>query len=135
MQTRSTLHNYLTDDEVFFMRDQLKDLRKSGVSEPGKWFVSGLNRDPNAIGLALPKQMPKSVVIKDISLRVAQGALGRTRIDGEQQLVRLDLLPFLKMNFHDLAGDLRTHVDRRIGFHVADIAQFDRHIFSLRLRY
>src|SRR5688500_16582380 len=76
MEAKQTIHNYLTDDEVFFMREQLSQLRSHGVYEPGKWFVSGLNRDPRALGLQLPDTMPKKVILKDITLRVAEQTSG-----------------------------------------------------------
>ena len=76
MHGKNTIHNYLTDDEVYFIRDQLQDLRRHGVYEPGQYFVSGFNRDPKALGLSLPDRMPSSVVLKDITLRVAEQTPG-----------------------------------------------------------
>ena len=76
MSKKNTIHNYLTDDEVYFIRDQLAELRSHGAHKPEKWFVSGFNRAPEALGLDLPDHMPSSVVIKDITLRVAEQTSG-----------------------------------------------------------
>lgn len=70
------IHWYLTDEEVRFTRDQLDSLRARGVYEPGKWFVSGFNRKPEALGLTLPDHMPKKVTLRDISLRSAEQTPG-----------------------------------------------------------
>lgn len=76
MQPKQTIHNYLNDDEVFFIREQLGELRNHGVYEPGKYFVSGLNRDPRALEMRMPDAMPKEVILKDITLRVAEQTSG-----------------------------------------------------------
>lgn len=76
MPGKNTIHNYLTDDEVYFIRDQLAELRTHGVYEPEKWFVSGFNRSPEALGFQPPNSMPSSVTLKDITLRVAEQTPG-----------------------------------------------------------
>ncbi len=70
------IHWYLTDEEVKFVRDQLNTERAQGIYEPGKWFVSGLNRKPEVLGATLPDRMPKKVVLRDITLRSAEQTPG-----------------------------------------------------------
>lgn len=69
-------HWFLTDEEVKIAQDELEKLRKTADYEPGKWCLSGLNRKPEALGLALPDHMPKKVLVRDITLRTAEQAAG-----------------------------------------------------------
>lgn len=65
------IHWYLTDEEVKFIREQLADMRTQMNYVPGKWCLSGLNRKPEVLGFALPDNMPKKVLLRDITLRTA----------------------------------------------------------------
>lgn len=70
------VHWFLTDQEVKSITDELEILRTKGNYNPGKWFLSGLNENPKALGLALPDHMPKKVTIRDITLRTAEQGPG-----------------------------------------------------------
>lgn len=72
----ASIHNYLTDEEVQFVRAQLENMRQDGVYNPGKWFVSGFNRKPEALGLTPRNRMPARVTVKDITLRTAEQTPG-----------------------------------------------------------
>ncbi len=61
-------HWYLTDEEVQFIRSEINKRRVPGAYEPGKWSVSRYNRDPEITG----NKFPKSVVLRDITLRTAE---------------------------------------------------------------
>ncbi len=52
-------------------------------------------------------------ILGEIRLRLTQRGLERTRIDREQQVALLDVLPLAEMHLHDLATDLRLHVHGR----------------------
>lgn len=65
------MHWYLTDEEVQFVRKQLEELRTHMNYVPGKWCLSGLNCKPEVMSLSLLPQMPKKVLLRDISLRTA----------------------------------------------------------------
>ena len=79
------MHWYMTDEEVLALRKQLDDLRANGVYKPGKWYLSGFNRNPAALGQTLPDHMPKKVVLKDITLRTAEQTPGII-LDPKQRL-------------------------------------------------
>ncbi|MBI4190806.1 MAG: hypothetical protein HY525_09755 [Betaproteobacteria bacterium] len=70
------IHWFLTDQEVKVVRDELDSLRATADYEPEKWCLSGLNRKPEALGLALPDHMPKKVKLRDITLRTAEQTAG-----------------------------------------------------------
>lgn len=78
------IHWYLTDEEVKFIREQLDSLRARGIYKPGKWFVSGFNRKPEALGATLPDHMPKKVVLRDITLRTAEQTPGAVLTPAER---------------------------------------------------
>jgi len=67
-----------------FIRQQLASLRAQGVYEPGKWFVSGFNRKPEALGATLPDHMPKKVVLRDITMRTAEQTPGAVLTPAER---------------------------------------------------
>lgn len=69
-------HWYLTDEEVQFIRNQLNSMRPRETYEPGKWYVSNLNRKPEVLGAALPDHMPDSIVLRDITLRTIEQVPG-----------------------------------------------------------
>lgn len=59
---------HLNEEEVRFVQEELAKRRIPGPYEEGKWSVSPLNRTPEAFQLA-PGAFPKSVVLRDITLR------------------------------------------------------------------
>lgn len=69
---------HLTSAEVSEMRDALASRRAPGSYEPGKWAVSPYNRQPEVLGAARRGHYPRSVVIRDITLRVIEQAPGVT---------------------------------------------------------
>ncbi len=79
------MHWYMTDAEVLALRKQLDDLRAGGIYQPGKYYLSGFNRKPEALGARLPDHMPKKVVLKDITLRTAEQTPGII-LDPQQRL-------------------------------------------------
>lgn len=70
------IHWFLSDEEVDVARNELERLRTTADYEPGKWCLSGLNRRPEALGLAMPDHMPRKVLVRDITLRTAEQAAG-----------------------------------------------------------
>lgn len=61
-------HWYLTEEEVQFIRSEINRRRIRGAYEPGKWSVSPYNRDPEVT----ESKYPKSIVLRDITLRTAE---------------------------------------------------------------
>lgn len=61
-------HWYLTNEEVQFIRNEINRHRIPGAYEPGKWSISHYNRRPEVTG----GRYPKSVVLRDITLRTAE---------------------------------------------------------------
>jgi len=53
------------------------------------------------------------VILGEIRLRLTQRGFERTRIDREQQVALLDVLPLAEVHLHDLPADLRLHINRR----------------------
>ncbi|MBI2907638.1 MAG: hypothetical protein HYX92_08295 [Chloroflexi bacterium] len=86
---KAGIHNYLSDDEVQFVRDQLATMRAKETYEPGKWYVSPLNRKPEVLGASLPSRMPKRVTLRDVTLRTAEQVPGVGLTTGDRRrLVR-----------------------------------------------
>ncbi len=61
-------HLYLTEEEVQFIRNEINKLRVPGSYESGKWSVSHYNRRSEVTG----GKYPKSIVLRDITLRTAE---------------------------------------------------------------
>ena len=68
---------YLNDQEVQSIREALASRRRPGTHEEGKWSVSPLNRSPEAFQIP-PGNFPKSVVLRDITLRTVHQKPGAT---------------------------------------------------------
>ena len=68
---------YLNDQEVQSIREALASRRSPGTHEEGKWSVSPLNRSPEAFQIP-PGSFPKSVVLRDITLRNVHQKPGAT---------------------------------------------------------
>ena len=69
---------HLTDDEVRSIQNEFKARRRPGSYEEGKWAVSHFNRDPRVLGASWPNHYPKSVVLRDITLRTIEQTPGVT---------------------------------------------------------
>src|SRR5579859_1018903 len=69
---------HLTDDEVRSIQNEFKARRRPGSYEEGKWAVSHFNRDPRVLGAPWPNNYPKSVVLRDITLRTIEQTPGVT---------------------------------------------------------
>ena len=68
-------------------------------------------------GLAILRAIPG-----EVGLRLLQRGVERARIDREQQVALLDVLSLPEMHLHDLAADLRLHLDGRESLDAADRA-------------
>jgi 2-isopropylmalate synthase len=69
---------HLTDDEARSIHEAFEARRRPGSYEPGKWAVSHFNRDPRVLGAPWPDHYPKSVVLRDITLRTIEQTPGVT---------------------------------------------------------
>lgn len=69
---------HLTDAEIGWVRSEFAARRRPGSYMPGKWAVSHLNREARVIGASWPNQYPKSVKLRDITLRTIEQAPGVT---------------------------------------------------------
>ncbi|MFM0501423.1 hypothetical protein [Paraburkholderia caffeinilytica] len=114
---KAGIHWFLTDEEVAVARNELDDLRKTADYEPDKWCLSGLNRKPEALGLALPDHMPKKVLVRDITLRTAEQASGvilshEDRLRLLRALLEVGITSFELTYFaRQRADELREQVD------------------------
>ena len=82
-------------------------------------------------------------ILGEIRLRLTQRGVERPRVDREQQVALLDVLPLAEMHLHDLAADLRLHVHGRESLDPAyranrigdsflfDLGREDRHRIAL----
>lgn len=66
------MHRFMNDEDIAQIHAAIDERRSEGSYVPGKWSVSAFNRDPEVLGGA----MPRSVTIRDITLRTAEQAHG-----------------------------------------------------------
>lgn len=67
---------HLTDLEADAVRQALAQRRRAGGYEPGRWSVSSLNRRPEVLESPRDSVLPRSVRVRDITLRVVEQAPG-----------------------------------------------------------
>lgn len=73
----TALEVYLNDQEIQSIREALASRRRPRTHEEGKWSVSPLNRSPESFQIP-PGHFPKSVVLRDITLRTVHQKPGTT---------------------------------------------------------
>jgi len=70
------MDSHLTEKEIAVIREAVANRRTPKTLVDGKWSVSPLNQDPAVLGKCADSQLPKQVVIRDITLRTAEQAVG-----------------------------------------------------------
>ena len=84
-----------------------------------------LRRIPHEVGLCL---RDLGLVLGELGLRLLELRLEGARVDREQEIADLDLLPFGEVDPQQLAADQRQHGDRRVCLDIADRPELDRHV-------
>ena len=84
------------------------------------------------IGFGLPQLRP---VLGQRGFLLIEHCLQRTGVDGEQQIVILDVVAFLEGNLGQDASDLGFDRDRGIGLDIADDLDVARHVAAADLGY
>jgi isopropylmalate/homocitrate/citramalate synthase len=68
--------SHLTEHEIALIRDAVAQRRTPKTLAEGKWSVSPLNQDPKVIARCGEAQLPQRAIIRDITLRTAEQAVG-----------------------------------------------------------
>ena len=71
------------------------------------------------------------LVLGLLRLGLIERRLERPRIDLREQVARLDHLPFLEGDFHDLTVDARAHGHGVVSLHLTEAVEIDRIIGAL----